>query len=223
MAKNLIPEIAKMLGVELGEEFKVKGYDELTYRFTNDGLELTHDSGIELAKISANVAFVDLVNGKDEIIKLPWKPKEDTEVYTFSFTAHEYNSRFCPHKGVWYVTQWNWAGYPWQIAALDKGWVFPTREEAEAALPTVAKEVGAEYELPTSDTEAIEEWKPKFGDRYFGIFEFNGKLQICRYDIWRGTIAEEAQYRCGWIFRTREEAETALPAVAREMGVEYEL
>lgn len=25
MAKNLIPEIAKMLGVELGEEFKIKG------------------------------------------------------------------------------------------------------------------------------------------------------------------------------------------------------
>lgn len=27
MAKNLIPQIAKMLGVELGEEFKIKGYD----------------------------------------------------------------------------------------------------------------------------------------------------------------------------------------------------
>lgn len=132
MAKNLIPEIAKRLGVELGEEFKVKGDDELTYRFDSDGLKLTHDSGIELAKISANVAFVDLVNGKDEIIKLSWKPK--------------------------------------------------------------------------------------FGDRYFGVFEFNGKLRICRYDIWRGIIAEEAQYRCGWIFRTREEAETALPKVAKELG-----
>lgn len=147
MAKNLIPKIARKLGVEIGEKFKVKGEDELTYRFDSDGLKLTHDSGIELAQISANVAFVDLVNGKDEIIKLPWKPKEDTEVYTFSFTAHEYNSRFCPHKGVWYVTKWNWAGYPWQIAALDKGWVFPTREEAEAALPAVAKEMGVDYEL----------------------------------------------------------------------------
>ena len=65
--------------------------------------------------------------------------------------------------------------------------------------------------------------KPKFGDRYFGVFEFNGKLQICRYDIWRGTIAEEAQYRCGWVYRTREEAEAALPVVAKEMGAEYTL
>lgn len=137
MSKNLIPQIAEMLGLQLGEEFKVKGYDELTYRFTNDGLELTHDSGIELAKISANVAFVDLVNGKDEIIKLTWKPK--------------------------------------------------------------------------------------FADRYFGFFEFYGKLRITRYDIWRGTVEEEAQYRCGWIFRTREEAEAALPRAAVEMGVEYEL
>lgn len=28
MAKNLSPEIAHMLGVELGEEFKIKGYEE---------------------------------------------------------------------------------------------------------------------------------------------------------------------------------------------------
>lgn len=41
MTKNLIPGITKMLGVELGEEFKVKGDDELTYRFDSDGLKLT--------------------------------------------------------------------------------------------------------------------------------------------------------------------------------------
>lgn len=147
MAKNLIPQIAHMLGVELGEEFKVKGDNELTYQFTDDGLKLTHNSGIEISGVSANVALVDLLNGKDEIIKLPWKPKEGTEVYTFSFTTHEYNSRFCPHKGVWYVTKWNWAGFPWQIAALDKGLVFRTKQEAEAALPAVAAEMGVEYKL----------------------------------------------------------------------------
>lgn len=137
MAKNLIPQIAKMLGVELGEEFKIKGHEELTYRFFSDRLQLTYDNNIELSDLAAKGAFVALVNGKDEIVKLPWKPK--------------------------------------------------------------------------------------FGDRYFGVFEFNGKLQICRYDIWRGTIAEEAQYRCGWVYRTKEEAEAALPVVAKEMGAEYTL
>ena len=69
MSKNLIPEITQMLGVEIGEKFKIKGDDELTYRFTNNGLKLTRDSGIELFEIAARIAFVDLVNGKDEIIK----------------------------------------------------------------------------------------------------------------------------------------------------------
>ena len=136
MSKNLIPEIAKMLGLQLGEEFKVKGEDELTYRFTNDGLELTHDSGIELAKISANVAFVDLLNGKREIIKLPWKPKKGETYYTFELLG-----------GKWVVRSFWWGGFPNEYALLDKSWVFRTCAEAEAALPAAAAELGVDYEL----------------------------------------------------------------------------
>ena len=84
MAKNLIPEIAKMLGVELNEAFKVKGDDELTYRFASDGLKLTYDNNIELSNIAAKVAFVALLNGTDEIVKLPWKPQVGENYYTFS-------------------------------------------------------------------------------------------------------------------------------------------
>lgn len=136
---NLIPKIAQMLGVELGEEFKIKGYDGLTYRFDSDGLKLTHDSGIELAQISANVAFADLVNGKDKIVKLPWKPSEGQTVY--SFYARGISS-------VLEVIRFVWVGSVVSHQALVKaGWVYPTREEAEAALPKVAKELGVEYEL----------------------------------------------------------------------------
>lgn len=150
MSQNLIPEIAKMLGVDLGEEFKVRSIfggspNNKIYHFGTKELFYTHEKNQN--KIKDEYTLTELINGDCEIVKLPWKPKEDTEVYTFSFTTHEYNSRFCPHKGVWYVTKWNWAGFPWQIAALDKGWVFPTREEAEAALPAVAKEMGVDYEL----------------------------------------------------------------------------
>ena len=140
MSKNLIPQIAKMLGLQLGEEFKIKGDDELTYRFTNDGLELTHDSGIELAKISANVAFVDLVNGKDEIIKLPWKPKAGEQYYSFG-------GRFIGDPSIWIVVDVIWDGLAYDIAMYDKGWVYRTQEEAKAALPKVAAEMGIEYEL----------------------------------------------------------------------------
>lgn len=136
MSKNLIPEIAKMLGVEIGEEFGIKGEDELTYRFDSDGLKLTHDSGIELAKISANVAFVDLVNGKDEIVKLPWNPKKGDVYFTFELLG-----------GKWVVRSFWWGGFPNEYALLDKGWVYRTCEEAQAALPKVAAEFGVEYKL----------------------------------------------------------------------------
>lgn len=140
MAKNLIPEIARMLGIELGEEFKVKGEDELTYRFDSDGLKLTHDSGIELAQISANVAFVDLVNGKDEIVKLPWQPKSGEKYWGFWYSSL---------NDAWLVLLYTWANNPGDFAFYKAGWIYRTREEAEAALPNVAKELGVEY-LSTS-------------------------------------------------------------------------
>lgn len=136
MAKNLIPQIAHMLGVAIGEEFKIKGEDELTYRFDSDGLKLTHDSGIELAQISANVAFVDLVNGKDEIVKLQLKPKECEDYYTFGKSFGKLN-----------VLKSHWSNHPFDLALLDKGWIFRTYDEAETALPAVAAEMGVEYKL----------------------------------------------------------------------------
>lgn len=141
MSKNLIPKIAKMLGVQLGEGFKVKGDDdELTYRFTNNGLELTHDSGTELFEIAARIAFVDLVNGKDEIIKLPWKPKAGEQYYSFG-------GRLIGDQTVWIVVDVIWQGLAYDVAMLDKGWVYRTKKEAKAALPKVAAEMGVDYEL----------------------------------------------------------------------------
>ncbi len=140
MSKNLIPQIAQMLGLQLGEEFKVKGDNELIYRLTNDGLKLTHDSGIELADVSAKVAFAALLNGKDEIIKLPWKPKAGEQYYSFG-------GRFFGDPTVWIVVDVIWQGLAYDVAMFDKGWVYRTKEEAESALPRVAAEMGVEYEL----------------------------------------------------------------------------
>lgn len=132
MAKNLIPEIARMLGVEVGEEFKIKGHEELTYRFTSDGLKLTYDNNIELSDIAAKVAFVALLNGKDEIVKLPWKPKKGDVYYTFVCTGIDCTCTLISYK---------WDGCVIDIALLKAGWVFRTRQEAVAALPAVAAEM----------------------------------------------------------------------------------
>lgn len=134
MGKNLIPEIAKMLGVEVGEEFKVKGDDELTYIFTDDGLKVTFAGGIEIAQTSINSDFVALVMGKDEIVKLPWKPKKGEDYYTFGGS-----------DGKWEVSRQRWTCHPFDLAVLAKGWAYHTKEEAEFALPKVAAEMGVKY------------------------------------------------------------------------------
>lgn len=135
MAKNLIPEIAHMLGVEIGEEFKIKGYDGLTYKLTDNGLELTTVDG-QKTKWFDHGALNSLLKGKMEIVKLPWKPGFEDEFYTFTLVY-----------GKWKVCVGWWENEPHYYALLDKGWIYRSRAEAEAALPKVAAEMGVEYEL----------------------------------------------------------------------------
>jgi hypothetical protein len=136
MAKNLIPEIARMLGVELNEEFKIKGYDGLTYKFVNYGLKLSFQNDIGITAIPTNVALVNLLNGNDEIVKLPWKPKKGDVYFTFGRLGDK-----------WVVRSLWWGGFPEEYALLDKGWVYRSEKEAQAALPAVAKELDVEYKL----------------------------------------------------------------------------
>lgn len=135
MAKNLIPEIAKMLGVEIGEEFKIKGREGAIYKFIVDGL-LVSDDDAEKVYTTAHMPLVGLVRGDIEIVKLPWKPKKGDVYFTFELLG-----------GKWVVRSFWWGGFPNEYALLDTGWVYRTKEEAEAALPKVAKELGVEYEL----------------------------------------------------------------------------
>lgn len=132
MAKNLIPEICKMLGVEIGEKFKIKG-DGHTYSIKLDGL---HSD--QYAMEDDYATLLDLLCGEAEIVKMPWKPKEEEHYYTFTST-YKYTK--------WKIGLNCWHTEPQNLAFLKAGWVFRTRQEAEAALPTVAKEMGVEYEL----------------------------------------------------------------------------
>lgn len=134
MAKNLIPEICKMLSVELGEEFKIKGR-EYIFHFVDNGLIAYRADGSVLPYENCLAHFLWLINGEEEIVKQRWKPKEGEDYYSFS----------CYHK--WCVWQQQWSNHPFDIALLEKGWVYRTREEAEAALPKVAAEMGVEYKI----------------------------------------------------------------------------
>lgn len=138
MAKNLIPQIAKMLGVEIGEEFKIKGYDDSntrTYKFTAQGLRVKLVEHPEATEFNALAAFNSLLVGDIEIVKLPWKPKKGDVYFTFGRLGDKLVVR-----SLW------WGGFPEEYALLDKGWVYRSEKEAQAALPAVAKELGVEYE-----------------------------------------------------------------------------
>ncbi len=132
---NLIPEICKMLGVELGEEFEIKGYKGLIYQFTDDELIVRSENDPE-SIYTANMTLVSLLRGKREIVKLPWKPTMYGEYWTFGKIGKK-----------WIVRTLSWRELPYEILLFDKGWVYRTRAEAKAALPKVAKEMGVEYEL----------------------------------------------------------------------------
>lgn len=134
MSKNLIPEIAHMLGVEIGEEFKIETFDYVTYRFDNDGLKATLDKKPEAKQETANVELCGLLSGR--YVKLPWKPKMYEEYWTFGKIGEK-----------WITGTLSWRELPYEILLFDKGWVYRTREEAKAALPAVAKELGVEYEI----------------------------------------------------------------------------
>ena len=136
MSKNLIPQIAQMLGVEIGEEFKVEGVADKTYKFIIDELIVFGEENTNHGYVSANMMLVSLAKGDANLIKLPWKPKKGDAYYTFDI-----------FRGKWVVRSLWWTGAPCTYALLDKGWVFRTKEEAEDALPKVAAEFGVEYEL----------------------------------------------------------------------------
>lgn len=133
MSKNLIPEIAQMLGVELGEEFKIDTSGDDIFQITESGVWMR--KGIDKGEwVEKPFEFVMLCNGDAEIIRLPWKPQMYEEYWTFGKLGKQ-----------WTVGTLSWKELPYEILLLGKGWVYRTRAEAKTALPAVAKEMGVEF------------------------------------------------------------------------------
>lgn len=133
MSKNLIPQIAEMLGVELGEEFKIDTSGDDIFQITESGVWMR--KGIDKGEwVEKPFEFVMLCNGDAEIIRLPWKPQMYEEYWTFGKLGKQ-----------WTVGTLSWKELPYEILLLGKGWVYRTRAEAKTALPAVAKEMGVEF------------------------------------------------------------------------------
>ena len=78
---NYMPEVLKMLGVEVDEPFNIKGGECNPYLF-NEEYNL-----IDMEYYVRNGLIRGLIIGSLEIEKLPWKPKEGCEYYTILSTG----------------------------------------------------------------------------------------------------------------------------------------
>lgn len=140
MPRNIIPEIAKLLDLKLGEEFKIEGAaDWMLFHFEERGLRVRNvDEKVELSDGVDGALFERLLGGYLEVVKLPWRPKVDEKYWTFDIVSLGNTLR---------VVRYRWDCDFNDLTKLKVGWVYRTRAEAEAALPAVAKEIGVEYSI----------------------------------------------------------------------------
>lgn len=149
MKKNLILEVCKMLDLEIGEEFKIKEYDdEKRFFFTDDG-DLNfyyNDAKSNLVVVAQPTTIAEIVCGRVEIVKLPWRPHYDEQFWTFAHPCNYESDR-------WECAILTWHGEVNDFARYKSGWVFKTKKEAEAALPKVAEEMGIKYHIKKNKKE----------------------------------------------------------------------
>lgn len=121
MSKNYMPEVAKMLGVEIGEEFNLLNEDgEIVlyspYKFTGDSIIDYEGSTLRGWRLW------NLLTGDYTLQKRPWRPKDDNEYWFVELDGDVQYSYFYKDNES-------------DLASLNMGNCFPTEEAAEAAKP----------------------------------------------------------------------------------------
>ena len=118
MGKNLMPDVAKLLGVELGEEFIISNADRKeTVVLAADGFHVIQPNNVmgpDHGKLLSKV-----LQGFYEVKKKLWEPKYGEIYYFLGINEKEIMS------------------YPWENDTFDYamkalGMIYRTREEAEA-------------------------------------------------------------------------------------------
>lgn len=120
MGKNLMPDVAKLLGVELGEEFIIENKDRKeTVVLAADGFHVIQPNnavGPDHSKLLSKV-----LQGFYEVKKKPWEPKEG-EYFYYPDVKRKAVCRL----------PWDSQFFDFAMKALDM--VYRTQEEAEARL-----------------------------------------------------------------------------------------
>ena len=127
---NHIAGVAKLLGVELGEVFKITsdtqgdypGDYQNYYRFTENNCFETSYDGVEWKTTIAAVLLKHILMGDIRIVKLTWKPREGEKYYVPRIAIR-------PEDRHYY---YYWSNSGSDIKRYDMGIVCKTPEEAIA-------------------------------------------------------------------------------------------
>lgn len=116
MRKNCMADVATLLGVKIDEIFYIDGYKTNEHKITEDGLMYRRDKSDDWIEI--NEFLSELILGKRQIIKLPYKPISG-EPY---FTPNLINENL--------VSKSIWSGTLADEQAYAKGLVFEEEYQA---------------------------------------------------------------------------------------------
>lgn len=124
---NHMPEIAKMLGVEIGEEFKILPLNGI-FRLTENGLSSKHEDD---GQWYASNYLTPLLTGQYALEKLPFEPNDNQEYY------HVYWEKHCIFVlgAIWNSNIFH------HLSRKYCGNCFRTKEEAEAHKHEVYKKL----------------------------------------------------------------------------------
>ena len=118
---NLIPKIAELLGVEIGEPFEITSVIHVkgSYFYFSETELLEHVEG-RTPDYAQYRVLADLIYGDKKVVKLPFKPKNG-ENYFYAWWC---NSKI-------FIDYSAWAGDSFDYAMMHIGNCFRTKSEAE--------------------------------------------------------------------------------------------
>lgn len=127
MAKNIMPDIAKLLGVEINEEFELRVANQPLIKCT--GTFCITDNNIVGRIKNGDIwqpwekdFIYDLFNGTLEVVRKPFRPKQGQEYWSYSGKDFD-------------IVVFTWDNTAEEQALLKMGWIFRTKAEAARALP----------------------------------------------------------------------------------------
>ena len=133
MNKSYIPEVAKILGVEIGEEFDIL-VNEMEM-LTHGPYKIIDNAIVDYVGCKTKNLLYGLLTGEYTLKKRPWKPKNGDKYWFVSANGRVYDTALCTSNA-------------YELGMINIGNCFPTEETAKAKkeeILTKLEEIKREY------------------------------------------------------------------------------